>query len=74
MHPQTITTLFAILITVLFLILILREVWCWYWKINKISGQLSTITDRIDVLIMSVNGESQKKNLTNQKNSPKILT
>ncbi len=52
-------TVFIVLFVLLLVLLIAREFWCWYWKINQIVHHLSEINGKLDVLI-GVTDESNR--------------
>jgi hypothetical protein len=46
----------TILIVIIVVFLILREFWCWYWKINKMSASLQTIEKKMGRLVDLMEG------------------
>jgi hypothetical protein len=43
--------IFIVLIVAIAVLLILREFWCWYWKINKINSQLEEQNQLLRLLL-----------------------
>ena len=45
-----VTTIFVILFILVIVFLILREFWCWYWKINKGIAELEKLNDNMETI------------------------
>jgi len=58
-----VTTIFVILFILVIVFLILREFWCWYWKINKGIAELEKLNDNMETiksLLIQCNSSSFK--------------
>lgn len=45
-----VTTIFIVLFIVVIIFLILREFWCWYWKINKGIAELEKLNENMEII------------------------
>lgn len=47
MNDQYLLIVLIVIMVFLFLFIVLREVMCWYWKINKIIDLLTNISEKM---------------------------
>lgn len=58
-----VTTIFIILFILVIVFLVLREFWCWYWKVNKGIAELEKLNDNMETiksLLIQCNSSSFK--------------
>lgn len=63
-----ITTIFIVLFIVVIVFLVLREFWCWYWKINKGITELEKLNENLEqIKTLIVHEISLQENTENDK-------
>lgn len=63
-----VTTIFIVLFIVVIVFLILREFWCWYWKINKGIIELEKLNENLEqIKTLIVHEISLQENTKNDK-------
>ena len=60
MPNTTILIVFCVIIIVFF---VLREFWCWYWKLSRMSESLENIDKKLEMLLKVIVDDSYKDQL-----------